>query len=120
MKYATNMTDQLLAELRNTWENPLENFIEYSITSVDPKAEQEKIDAMQPEEREAYLAIPDDMRVQLKPEFQGLVNSISRATDLVYEIANGVPNGHNKELAIGLVKKVCELLADQCAPKEKE
>lgn len=115
----THMNDAVLHRLRKIYDNPVKHFVDFEISSNSLADEQKKIDAMNPDEREAYLSIPENYRIGVKPEYIGLINVLTVATDMAYEIGNNIPNNDEKAVALGLLDKLCEFVVKASKPEEK-
>jgi len=113
----SHMTDDLIAVLRKKFDNPVSHFVDYTITADMSEDQRKKWESMSQQEREAWEQIPEDLRIQIKPEFAGLVNGLSIASDLAYEIANNVPNTPDKQMCIGLLEHLCKYLSTACKPE---
>lgn len=116
----TYMTNELLLKLRKVFDNPAEYFIDYPVSLQLSDEQQKKFDAMSDAEKKAFEQMPEEYRIQIRPEFIGLTNSLSIVSDLAYEIANSVPNNKDKEIAIGLLQSVCDFLVKACKPEDKD
>lgn len=97
------------------YENPHKYFIHYPI-GEDPLSKEN----LSKEEKEKLLQIPDEYRIQIKPEMAGLANCLAVASELAYEIANGIPNNTHKLLAFSYVKEICKEVSKACEPQEKD
>jgi len=113
---STHMTVEIQGFLRSKYENPITTFVNYDVVEKMSEKEQKTLNEMSDVERQAYLDIPEDLRLNIKKEYRGLIQALSIATDLVYEIANGIPNNSDKYVALGLMDKVCVTLAESCNP----
>lgn len=116
----THMTDELLLKLRKVFDNPAEYFIDYPVSVELSDEQQKKFDAMSDAEKESFNQMPELHRLQIKPEFIGLTNSLAIVSDLAYEIANSVPNNKDKEIAIGLLESTCQFIVKACKPEVKD
>ncbi len=110
----THMTQGLHQRIMGKYENPVRHFVDYKVTEDEEK----KIAAMTPEQIEAYKAVPEEYRIKIAPEYSGLISSLSSASDLAYEIANGIPNCHSKMIALGLLDQVCKYISKANKPED--